>query len=302
MDDAEHRQLAAEKTIKAGKILSSVREQARSWVKPGVKLEELADKIESAIRSKGAEPAFPANLSVNNSAAHFTPSLNDEALLGKNDMIKVDIGAHIDGFVTDSAITIDLSGKHQQLIAAAKNALDAAIALCKPGVLIRDISAAIEKEIVELGFRPIENLTGHGISQFIVHDDPAIPNVRHSSSRKLEENQIIAIEPFATDGRGRVKDSEQHLIFTLSEAKPVRNPVARRIIQQAAQYNGLPFAERWVQRALNASAFSFRIAMKELRDNEILKSYPVLKEQEGSQVAQFEHTIIVQEEPVVVTK
>jgi len=291
-----------EKTIEAGKILSEVREESKKWIKPGMKLEELADKIESAIIKKGAQPAFPANLSINDIAAHYTPHLNDQTVLNENDVLKVDIGAHIDGFVTDSAYTICHSGENQNLIDAAKNALDAAIASCKPGVLISDISTAIEKEITALGFKPIENLTGHGVGQFIVHQDPAIPNIPHKSPKTLEDGMIIAIEPFATNSRGRVHDTEICLIFRLDDIKPVRNPISRKIIEASQKYNGLPFAERWMQRDLGVPAFSFKMAMKELLDKAILYPYPALKEQSGSLVSQFEHTIIIQDKPIVATK
>ncbi|MBI2583037.1 MAG: type II methionyl aminopeptidase [Candidatus Aenigmarchaeota archaeon] len=291
-----------EKTIKAGRILSKVREESRSWAKPGMLLEELAEKIESAIRAGGAECAFPANLSINSNAAHYTPQLNDPAVIGENDMLKIDIGAHIDGFVADTAYTIDFSGKNENLLQASKNALKSALELCKPGVLISDISSAIEKEIVNLGFKPIENLTGHGLSRYVVHDEPAIPNVAFKSGQRLEEGMILAIEPFSTNGAGRVKDSEQRLIFSFAQPRPVRNPLARKIVDLSGKYHTLPFAERWIQRELGASSFSFRMAMKELLDNEVLRSYPVLREQNDGLVAQFEHTVIVKEEPVVVTE
>ena len=145
-----------ERYLEAGHIAADVRESCKAFIKPGISLLGLAEKIEELIRSKGAEPVFPANLSLNNIAAHYTPWQMDETKLSESDILKVDIGVHVDGYIGDTAFTISFDERHDKLIAASKSALDEAIKLCKPGALLSDISAKIEETIKGFGFVPIK--------------------------------------------------------------------------------------------------------------------------------------------------
>ena len=133
--------------IKAGKILGEVLAATEEFVKPGVKLLDIANKIENLIREKGAEVAFPANLSLNSVAAHYTPARDDTTVVGEKDILKVDIGAHIDGFVADAARTFCFNKDYLKLSEASKRALEEAIKLCRPGTNISEISTAIEDTI-----------------------------------------------------------------------------------------------------------------------------------------------------------
>ena len=291
-----------EKFRQAGKIISQVREETKNWIKPGMKLSEIANRIEDETRKGGGEVAFPANLSLNELAAHYTPTKDDEIVVKDGDVMKVDVGCHVDGFVADTAYTLCLNPEYKDLVKASENALNAAIDLATPGRVISDLSAAIEEEIKALGFTPISNLTGHGLGKFVVHKDPAIPNVKFTTQNRLEEGQAIAIEPFATPGNGRVVDTTEVLIFRLTEPKPVRNPASRKIIAFVEGFQGLPFAQRWVEQGLDFSRFKIHLAMKELLDREILHGYPALREGSGGMVAQSEHSLIVSDPPIVFTK
>lgn len=286
------------KYLQAGKIASQVREESRTHVKEGMLLVELAGKIESRIIELGGGIAFPANLSLNEIAAHYTPSKNDETRIPKGAVLKIDIGVHVDGYVADTAYTVSFDSRHDRLVESSRAALEEALKLCKPGVSISKISSVIEETIKSRGFIPVSNLTGHGLEKYFLHASPQIPNVKFTGGTKLKEGQVIAIEPFATNGEGRVKDSEPALIYMLLEKKPVRNIDARKVISFAEQFNGLPFAERWIP---IDSLFRTRIAMKELRERGVLYEYPPLKEIGNGVVSQHEHTIIVKDEPVVTT-
>jgi len=292
-----------QKYIQAGKIAASIRESAKGWAKPGITLLELADKIESAIARSGAQLAFPVNLSLNEFAAHYTPSLDDKTAIKKGDLLKIDIGVHIDGWIADTAITLNFNPQYDFLTKAVEEALASAIAVCKPGATVSDISAAIEDAIRSNGAQPISNLTGHGLEQYDIHSEPPIPNIRVISSHKLEADQVIAIEPFATtpEGIGHVKDSEHMLIFRLAEPKPVRNQDARKILAWAERTEGLPFAQRWVERDLKLSGFKLNLALKELLDRGAVEAFPALREARGQPVAQTEHTIVVGDSPLVIT-
>ncbi len=296
-----------EKYIQAGKIAKEAREEAAKSAKPGVSLLELGEQIEKMIRDKGADMAFPINLSLNDLAAHYTPKHEDETVLKDTDVLKIDIGVHVDGYVADTAVTIQFGG-NERLVEASREALNAAIDMIRPGAKIQAISEKIEEVITSHGFKPVENLTGHGLDQYIVHAPPSIPNIKFSSSKTLEENQVIAIEPFASTGAGHVNDTPDILIFSLEKEKPVRSPEAKKILNFIQRYNGLPFAERWllsqdaIDYGLPSSLFKIRLALRELTQNNILATYPPLRDAKGGLVSQAEHTVIVQDDPIVTTR
>ncbi|MFC2143506.1 type II methionyl aminopeptidase [Candidatus Aenigmatarchaeota archaeon] len=287
-----------EKYLKAGEIASSIREDCKK-INPGEKLIDIAENIENKIKSLGAEIAFPVNLSLNEIAAHYTPYNGDSITVEDGDLLKIDIGAHIDGCVADTAITLCFNEDHKNLVAATDKALSEAIKICKPGTTIGDLSEVIENSIKEFDCIPVGNLTGHGLDRFIIHDEPQIPNIKVSSNYELKDNMVIAIEPFATNGKGLVKDSGSSLIFSFLQRKPVRSPEARKIIAFAEPFKQLPFAERWVP---IDSRIKIRFAIKELLSRGIIHEYPPLKEVGSGMVAQSEHTIIVKDTPIITTK
>ncbi|MBP1907815.1 type II methionyl aminopeptidase [Methanolobus bombayensis] len=284
-----------EKYLKAGKILSQVRSEAKDRIKVGVSLLEIAEFVENRAVELGADgSAFPCNISRNDEAAHATPYAGEETVFGE-DVIKLDLGVHVDGYIADSAITMDLSGKYTELVNASRDALDAAIDTVKNGVTTADIAASIEDAILDHDLKPVGNLTGHGLAQYIPHAPPSVPNRRVSSGAELHTGDIIAIEPFATDGAGKVVDGTLTEIFQVVNKKPVRLPAARVLLKELAPYRTLPFAKRW----LKTPQLDF--ALMQLEKAGIVHSYPVLKEVAGGMVSQAEHTLIVMDDGCQVT-
>lgn len=273
-----------EKYKQAGSILSEVRNLTAQKVIEGESLLMVAEFAEKLIREKGGEPAFPVNISRNDEAAHSTPCLNDKAVFGK-DMVKLDIGVHIDGYIADTAITVDLSG-NPKLVKASESALEEAINFIKAGVNTSDIGGVIEDTITSYGYKPIVNLTGHGLAQYIQHAPPAIPNKRMSGGVVLEEGDIIAIEPFATDGAGKIHDAGSAEIYHIVSERPVRHPSARKLFQEIEKYKTLPFAKRWLGERVD-------FALIALAKANIVRPYPILKEIQGGLISQAEHTVIV---------
>ncbi len=273
-----------EKYRQAGRILTEVRAEAVKKVDIGVSLLSVAEFTENLIRERGGEPAFPVNISRNDEAAHSTPSFNDKAVFGE-DMVKLDIGVHIDGYIADTAITVDLSG-NPELVEASESALAEAIKLIRAGVNTSDIGGVIEDAISSFGYRPVINLTGHGLEQYIQHAPPAIPNKRMPHGVTLDEGDIVAIEPFATDGAGKIYDAGNAEIYHIVSDKPVRHPSARKLLEEIKKYKTLPFAKRWL-----GSNIDFAIV--QLVKANIIRPYPVLKEIEGGLISQAEHTVIV---------
>ena len=278
---------------KAGRILAKVCQEARSNVDVEVPLNEVAEFEEGSNRKEGAEPAFPCNISRDRMAAHYTPGPEDESTFGES-MTKLDIGVHVDGYIADAAITVDLSG-HPELVEASQAALDAAIELVTPGANTADIGAAIERAITGYGFKPVANLTGHGLERYSAHAGPIIPNKVLDKGVTLKEGDVIAIEPFATNGSGRISEASQTEIFGFSGHRPIRSPQARELSKVIQKYKTLPFARRWL------SGERIDYALTQLLRAGIIHSYPVLWEVEGALVSQAEHTVIVQENGCEVT-
>ncbi|NKE34298.1 type II methionyl aminopeptidase [Natronococcus sp. JC468] len=283
-----------EKLREAGEILSQVRTETAERVEVGASHLEVAEYAEDRIRELGGNPAFPVNISIDEEAAHATPEIGDESTFGE-EMINLDIGVHVDGWLADTAITVDLSG-NPELAEAPEQALEAAIDVIEPGVETGEIGAEIEDVIDGYGFNPVVNLTGHGLGHWEQHTSPTIPNRAVSQGTTLEVGDVVAIEPFATDGGGKVTEGASEEIFALEREGSVRNRDARKALEQITEeFRTLPFATRWLETSRP------EMALRRLKRNDIIHGYPVLKEDEGQLVSQKEHTVIVTEDGCEVT-
>jgi len=287
-----------EKILKAGKIASQIREEARGFIKKGMLLIEISDKIESRILELGGKPAFPTCLSVDSVAAHATPAHDDKRIAAG--LLKIDMGVHIDGWIADTAFSIDLenSEENKKLILASEKALEDAIKTAKLGAQLRELGKAIYKAIDSLGFSPIVNLSGHSVERWILHAGVSIPNFDNKNNKPLDLG-LYAIEPFSTNGNGKVYDGKNSGIYRLVDDRNIRNPLAREILKFIVEeYNTLPFCSRWLVKKFGTKAL---IGLKQLEENENLQGYHVLMEASGKKVAQTEHTILIEKDKVIVT-
>ena len=283
-----------EKHREAGEILSQVLSEAADRVEVGASLLSVAEFAEERTRELGGEPAFPCNISVDEEASHATPAPDDEATFGE-EMVCLDVGVHVDGWIADAATTIDLSG-NPDLVEAAEDALEAAIETVAPGVHTGEVGAAVESAIDGHGYNPIVNLSGHGLAEYDAHTGPNVPNRAIDTGVEFEVGDVVAIEPFATDGRGKVGEGTGAQIFSLLEAKRVRDRKARQLQETIEEeYRDLPFALRWFDDA------RAEMSLRRLEMSDAARSYPVLKEEEGRLVSQAEHTVIVTEDGCEVT-
>ncbi|TSD14367.1 type II methionyl aminopeptidase [Haloglomus irregulare] len=277
-----------EKHREAGRILAQVRDEAAERVEVGASHLELAEWAEDRIRELGGDPAFPVNISIDEEAAHATPSPDDDATVGE-EMVNLDLGVHIDGWLADTAVTVDLSG-NAELAEASEEALAAALDVVEAGVSTGEVGAAVEDVIEGYGFNPVVNLTGHGLGHWEQHTSPNIPNRAVSQGATLEAGDVVAIEPFATDGSGKVKEGSDEEIFALEREASVRNRQARQALEQVVdEFKTLPFATRWL------GTSRAEMALRRLEQQGVVHGYPVLKEQDGYLVSQKEHTVIVTE-------
>lgn len=289
-----------DKWRKAGEITSKSIEYGMSIVKQGANVRDVCDLIDQKIIELGAKPAWPTQIGLNHVAAHYTPDAEDNSVF-TDELVCLDVGAHIEGFVGDTACTIDLSGKYSDLIKAAKEALEAAKKVVQIGTPLGEIGKTIQEVITSHGFSPIKNLSGHGINRWIIHDSPSIPNFNTKEKEVLKQGQIIAIEPFATTGAGFVEEIERSNIFSLANKKPVRSPFAREILSFVEwEYETLPFTTRWLSKKFGVGKTS--LAIKELLSNGSLHSHPPLVEKNKGMVSVWENTLLVDEKVEVLTK
>jgi methionyl aminopeptidase len=286
---------------KSGKIVSKVREKAADYVKEDMKILELVEFVESGIVELGGNIAFPCNVSVNEITAHYTSPAGDEKTIKSGDVVKIDLGAHIDGYIADTAVSVlvgedipeEMREKHQNMIKASQEGLENGISAIKAGVEIGKVGEIIEKAINDRGFNSVSNLTGHSMDRWILHSGLSMPNIKENNPHKLEEGDVIAIEPFATDGVGKVTDMKDAYIFKFLRDRPMRLLHAKRALNIIKkEYKSLPFAQRWL--TSHFSEHHLNAAMRMLISSRAVYPYHVLREKSNAVVAQSEHTVIVE--------
>ncbi|MFP4423663.1 MAG: type II methionyl aminopeptidase [Candidatus Woesearchaeota archaeon] len=284
--------------IKAGDIAARALCHGRELIKPGKRAEEVLDSVEEFIIKAGGKIAFPAQLSCDHIAAHWCAD-KDDPLVFKNQVVCLDVGVEVNGCIGDNALTVDLSGRYEKLVEASRKALENAVSVVKPGVKLGEIGKTIKDTITSYGYLPIHNLSGHGLDLYKIHTYPTIPNYDNGDDARLEKGQTIAIEPFATDGAGMIQESSHANIFSFVQKKPVRSPFAREILKEIESYNGLPFTTRWLMRKFPKA--KVMIGLKELVAVGVIRQYPPLVEKNKGIVTQSEFSIMVDDEPVILT-
>ena len=287
---------ALEKFRLSGRILRDTREETKQFIREKMPIIEVCEKAESLIREKGGKPAFPCNVSINEVTAHYTSPPNDQKKIPEKSLVKVDIGVHVDGYVTDTAFTACFDSEFEVMKNTAEYALNTAIENIKSEVPTSKIGGIIEKAIKNRGFKPISNLTGHSVGRYLIHAGTAIPNVVQVSFAKLKLNEVYAIEPFVTlsDAGGRVEDSPEKTIFRLFKTKTSKNTYAKQLLKFIEEnFRTLPFAERWLLGVVPKE--KHRQAFKELITRKAIMGYPVFVEVRRKPVAQAEHTVLVTE-------
>jgi methionyl aminopeptidase len=288
--------------IRAGKIASEVREivRVKDWI--GKSVYEICEEVENEIIKRGAKCAFPVNASINEIAAHYTAEPNDPITIKDTDLVKIDLGAQINGFIADTAVTVCYDAQYDGLVQAAEEALDKAMSMIKIGVKASDVGRAIETTIKQMGFKPIANLSGHSLGQYTIHAGKTIPNVWSIGGFSLSGDSAYACEPFVTtsEGGGFVRNGQIKNIFALNSRKKTKNEEADKMLDFIWEnFNMLPFALRWLTKKWEEK--EARNLLEHLIKKKAVQAYPVLIEIHEQRVAQAEHTFIPNENGVTVT-
>ncbi len=289
-----------DKWRKAGKISAEALEYGRTLIKNGAVIREVCDKIDQKIFDLGAKPAWPSQVGLDAVAAHSTPDHDDNSVFDNN-LVCLDVGAHVDGCVGDNALSVDLSGKYGDILKASEEALAKAIKTVRVGASLSEIGKAIQETIEGYNLVPVRNLCGHGISPWTIHDKPSVPNYDTKDNKTLQGDQIIAIEPFATNGAGLIYEAEQGNLFAVVNSKPVRSPFAREVLSFIVEnYKNLPFTTRWLIKQFGVGKTNF--ALNELMRMGLLHAYPPLIEKQKGVIAVFEKTLYVGDKVEILTK
>ena len=290
-----------DKCIKAGKIAAQVRREGAARFIPEASFLEVMDFCEKRIVELGGGIAW-AQMGVNDVAAHGCPTEDDEGTAKEGDLVKVDIGVHIDGWIADNAMTVEVgsSNEYKDMIKASQNALKAAIKLVRPGTQLWELGEAQFSEAEALGFNIVRNLCGHNLEQYKVHAGITIPTFNNKVKTELEEGWQIAIEPFVTNGDGLIKEKGPATVFMAAKSSSARTPYARKILEEVKPRNGLPFTMRDLTRKFGKGAAA--LGLKELQRTGAVRAYPPLAEVSGGMVTQFEHSMVVKDKPLVYTR
>ena len=288
--------------IQAGKIAGEVRENVRKtdWV--GKTVFEICEHVENEIKKRGAKCAFPVNTSINEVAAHYTAEPNDPLVIKDDDLVKIDLGAQINGHIADTAVTVCYNAEFDSMVQTAELSLSNAMSMMKVGVKSSDVGRTIEKTIKQMGFLPIANLSGHSLDQYTIHAGKSVPNIWSIGSFTFNENQAFACEPFVTTGEGLgfVHEGKIKNIFALSSRKKTKDKDADKMLDYIWQnFNLLPFALRWLTNEWEEK--EAKRLLEVLVKKKAVHAYPILVEGNGQRVTQAEHTFIPNETGVTIT-
>lgn len=291
-----------------GSLTREIRKEVSQMIGVGVDIKTLINFIEKKIFATGNFPSFPAMVSVNDMAAHYTV-YHEGYCLQKGDVIKVDFGISREGFITDNAFTVEVdSNEYQDLIESAKACLDAAIERAEIGCSMHDIGQVVYDVAKQRGFNTIHNLSGHQIGPYVLHYGLSVPSFPNEDMQKIENSQQFAIEPFVTTGEPRIKAIRPSNILHLKQTKPVRDPIAMKILKHIkTHFPKLPFSKRWLveSEAITLGAvgggikgYDFKkvnYGVSVLKKYGLLYEYDELGTVDGAIVAQFEDCVVFED-------
>ncbi|MFX1410179.1 MAG: type II methionyl aminopeptidase [Promethearchaeota archaeon] len=298
--EEEEKKIRIESLRKAGKIAQDVKKFIKPKIKVGTKAFDIISLVEGKIEELDGKCAFPVNLSINNIAAHYTSPLKDDGLIiNEGDLVKLDLGVHIEGYIVDTAFSVNFNEDQslENIIQATEVALDAAKMMAKPKINTKEMGKKIESIVKGFKFNPIKELGGHQIERWIVHGEKQLPELGTQGGDIMEDGEVFSIEIFASTGEGTVHTTRNAFIYELNPYAgrvPLRRKTSKQLLGYINKnYKTLPFAERWL-----AKEFRMGIAfgLQELVQQGKLQAHYVLAEKKGVFVAQSEETILISEE------
>jgi len=290
-----------EQYFRAGRIANEMKSWVKSRVAPGVEFRAICRDIEEEIARRGGEPAFPCGIGVNHISAHYAPQDDDLGVIHEDDLVKLDYGVHVEGYIADTAVTVTLNSKYQTLLEATERALQSAIDTVRKDRRIGEVGRAIWREATLDGFKTISNLSGHTLERYVIHAGKSIPNLFVPNLPVLRKGEVLAIEPFLTlgDAAGYVVEAPQETIYSIIGRKKTGTREADELLERVwNQRKTLPFTPRWFAR--DYSGDKIRQLLGELKRKKLMRGYGTLVEASSKPVAQFEHTVALEDDTLTV--
>ncbi|NVM34715.1 MAG: type II methionyl aminopeptidase [Candidatus Lokiarchaeota archaeon] len=300
LDKEKEEKFKIESLQKAGKIAQEVKKYIKPKIKVGAKVFDLISDTEAKIEELGGLCAFPVNFCINNIAAHYTSPIKDDGLeINEGDLVKIDLGVHIEGYIVDTAFSINFSEDEslENIIQATEVALDAAKMMVKPKTNTRDIGKKIEEIIKGFKYNPIRELGGHQIERWTVHGKKKLPELGSQGGDVMETGEVFSIEIFASTGDGSVHNTQYSYIYEINPYAgrvPLRRKTSKQLLGFINKnYKTLPFADRWL-----AKEFRLGVAfgLQELIQQGKLQVHHVLAAKKSVNIAQIEESILITED------
>jgi len=310
----------------AAEVHRQTRRYVQQFIRPGLSFLEIAQRIENTtaflVQKNGLKRGwgFPTGLSVNHIAAHDSPNYQQSSkILKYSDVLKIDFGVQVNGWIIDSAFSITFDPRHLGLLYAVRNATEAGIRAAGPGVPLSEVGAAIQEAMEDrytvlasikdakkrkgpmlqtVRIRCVQNLCGHNMKQYVIHSGKSVPSFPSGDHEVMEMGEVYAIEVFGTTGIAYVEEKGSCSHYMWNKDGPPKSllhqylsdkPQALRLaVHIQSHYSTLAFCRRW----LDDAGFKDHLpALDALCDAGFVERYPPLCDREGSFVAQFEHTI-----------
>ncbi|XP_039136812.1 ERBB-3 BINDING PROTEIN 1-like [Dioscorea cayenensis subsp. rotundata] len=297
----------------AADIVNKALQFVVSQCKTGVKVVDLCEKGDVFIRDQAGSVyknvkkkiergvAFPTCISVNNVVCHFSPLATDETVLVENDIVKIDMGCHIDGFIAVVAHTHAIhegpvTGRAADVIAAANTAAEVALRLVRPGKHNKDVTEAIQKVAAAYDCKIVEGVLSHQLKQFVIDGNKVVLSVASPETRvdeaEFEENEVYAIDIVTSTGEGkpRLLDERQTTIYKRAVDKNyhLKMKSSRFIFSEISQkFPIMPFTARALEEK------RARLGLVECVNHDLLQPYPVLHEKPGDLVAHIKFTVLL---------
>lgn len=297
----------------AAEIINKALQLVVSECKPKAKIVDVCEIGDSFIREQTGNMyknvkkkiergvAFPTCISVNNTVCHFSPLASDETVMEAGDVLKIDMGCHIDGFIAVVAHTHVLqdgpvTGKAADVIAAANTAAEVALRLVRPGKKNKDVTDAIQKVAAAYDCKIVEGVLSHQLKQFVIDGNKVVLSVSNTDTRvddaEFEENEVYAIDIVTSSGEGKPKllDEKQTTIYKRAVDKNyhLKMKASRFIFSEISQkFPIMPFTARALEEK------RARLGLVECVNHELLQPYPVLHEKPGDYVAHIKFTVLL---------
>ncbi|XP_072998231.1 ERBB-3 BINDING PROTEIN 1 [Typha latifolia] len=297
----------------AADIVNKALQLVVAQCKPKAKIVDVCEKGDSFIREQTGNVyknvkrkiergvAFPTCISVNNTVCHFSPLASDESVLQENDIVKIDMGCHIDGFIAVVAHTHviqegPVTGRAADVIAAANTAAEVALRLVRPGKKNKDVTEAVQKVAAAYDCKIVEGVLSHQLKQFVIDGNKVILSVSNPETKvddaEFEENEVYAVDIVASTGEGKPKllDEKQTTIYKRAVDKNyhLKMKASRFIFSEISQkYPIMPFSARALEEK------RARLGLVECVNHELLQPYPVLHEKPGDLVAHIKFTVLL---------